>query len=60
MTVTEMLMRPAGERPRIDYRRVFAWLPIETVDEGRVWLNWVWRIEASTGGITFSKAILPL
>lgn len=62
MKLTDMVLRPELlERPRIDYRRVFAWMPTRTADEGWIWLYPVWKIavEGSPRPV-FSVAILPL
>jgi hypothetical protein len=61
MKITDMVLAPElMKRPRIDYRSVYAWMPVRTVDEGLVWLERVWKItDKDTGQTTFSLAILP-
>lgn len=56
-SVTEMLMDPP-RKCRIDYHRVFAWLPVYT-ENGRVWLRKVWRIDVE-GCIAYADTILPI
>lgn len=59
MSVTEMVRWQADERPRVDYTRVMAWMPIRTADEGWVWLLPVWRVTSSDDPrVLYSRKVL--
>jgi hypothetical protein len=49
-----------GERPRVDYRQEFAWLPRFTADEQWVWLKHVWHMTVDGKHAGFSLNILPI
>jgi hypothetical protein len=53
------LQRPPAERPRIDYRSVFAWMPVNTADEGWVWMRRAWKITVGDDCL-FSCSVLPI
>ncbi len=35
--------QPMFGRPVSDWKRVFAWKPVHTIDEGWIWLKFYWR-----------------